>query len=65
MKALKKLKQYFSTTAAVEKMIKEFTEQFPGKCIICSYHAYGIREGIIPYSPVEEHNCCENMERWK
>ena len=39
--------------------VQEFTRRFPGRCMICSYHAYGVREGFCKPSAVEAHNCTE------
>lgn len=47
--------------------IDEFERKFPGKCIICSYHAYGINHGHVkPSEPVSPHDLCpEDYRRWK
>ena len=46
-----------------EEMMKEFAEVFPGKCIVCAYHSFGIREGFLPpASMVQEHDCIEAHE---
>lgn len=31
------------------KMIDDFVKRFPSKCPICSFHRYGIREGVKPF----------------
>lgn len=42
------------------KMAKEFHELWPNSCLICSYHAYGIREGFLKEgTPVSKHKCLE------
>ena len=42
------------------EMVEEFIEKFPGRCMICSYHAYGIREGHLKYgTPGQDHYCIE------
>ena len=40
-----------------ENMIKEWNEQFPGKCIVCSYHAFGYREGLTEDATPPPHEC--------
>jgi hypothetical protein len=41
-------------------MVKEFMELFPDKCMICSCHRYGIREGFVKSdTPVAKHYCIE------
>lgn len=37
---------------------EEFAEAFPGRCMICSYHAYGISHGY-GVGPLEAHDCIE------
>jgi hypothetical protein len=41
-----------------EEMLDEYQKRFPGRCPICSYHDYGVREGFIPPSPPDEHPGC-------
>lgn len=39
-------------------LLERFQERFPGRCPICSYHSYGIREGLLKHTePVPEHEC--------
>ncbi len=40
------------------RMIEEWEKQFPGKCIICSYWAFGRREGYTK-GPTPPHQCTE------
>ena len=37
-----------------KKMIEEWNEKFPNKCIVCSYHSYGYANGITsdPLPPI-------------
>lgn len=45
---------------------EDFARDFPGKCLICSLHQFGLRNvWIDPNDPVPEHDCCEGMDRWK
>lgn len=41
-----------------KSMLTEFQQKFPGRCPICAYHDYGVREGFIPPSPPDEHPGC-------
>lgn len=41
-----------------ERMVEEFRRNFPGQCLICSYHRYGVMEGHVP-GKVEVHDCIE------
>lgn len=44
----------------IDKLILDFKNTFPGKCMICSYHRYGQRNGLISSTvEVEEHDCIE------
>lgn len=47
------------------QMRDEYENKFPGKCGVCAYHAFGIREGLSKdVGPPNEHACPERMERW-
>jgi len=47
-----------STKSTAEKMIEEWIKIFPNKCIICSYHNFGIREGLISSTEkIQKHDC--------
>lgn len=39
-----------------------FAKLFPGRCMTCSMHAYGVQHGHA-WGPVEQHNCIERMWR--
>lgn len=41
-----------------KQMVAEFQELFPGRCMICSYHRYGVENGFT-VKPLEPHNCIE------
>lgn len=45
---------------------KEFAAKFPGRCAVCAYHAFGLREGMVKRSePVPAHaDCVEKLKRW-
>ena len=49
---------------STKKMVDDFQRDFPDQCPICSFHAFGIREGYVT-GPVEEHDCPEKMARWQ
>lgn len=39
--------------------VQQFMHAFPGKCPICAFHRYGIREGHVkPGVPVSPHEGC-------
>lgn len=40
-------------------MLDEFQRRFPGRCPICSYHDYGVREGHVSPGPAPAHHCLE------
>ncbi len=42
---------------AVE-MVSEFVVKFPGRCMICSYHDFGLNNGF-KVEPLQPHNCIE------
>lgn len=44
---------------STEDMCREFEETFPKRCLICSYHAYGRREGHTT-DLMPAHECCES-----
>lgn len=44
-----------------ENMVEEFQRSFPGQCMICSYHRYGLREGHVS-GKVKDHDCIENRK---
>jgi hypothetical protein len=47
-------------------MFEDFEEKFPGKCAVCAYHAYGIRNGHVkPGTVPDDHRCPEKWARWK
>lgn len=49
-----------------DKIVEEFERDFPGKCLICSSHWYGITHGHChPREPVSTHYCIEEMRRWR
>ena len=43
-------------------MVEDFQRDFPGKCMICSYHRYGLREGFTSEPEPKPHECCEKQE---
>lgn len=59
----RKIRLWFSDRFGAGRMLRDFTGAFPGQCPVCSFHAYGIREGHVS-KPVPEHTCPENYARW-
>ena len=47
-----------------KKMVKEFIEIFPNKCLICSYHRFGIDYGLTKGS-VKDHKCIDKENKLK
>ena len=45
--------------SAAEKMVERFVELFPGKCMICSYHRYGLSHGLTADMEPQPHDCIE------
>ena len=41
------------------RMAADYAERFPGKCFICSYHRFGLREGHTSEPRPPEHDCIE------
>jgi len=47
-------------------VIDEFEDNFPGKCGVCAFHSYGLREGLAkPGTLPNDHRCPEKWARWK
>lgn len=42
-----------------EEVVREFRENFPGRCLICSYHHYGYVNGHTNEPKPEQHYCIE------
>jgi hypothetical protein len=39
---------------------------FPGGCFVCSFYAFGLREGFnMPGTLPPDHRCSERWERWR
>lgn len=47
-----------------ERMVEEFQRTFPGQCLICSYHRYGVMEGLVS-GKVKDHDCIEQGDSHK
>lgn len=43
-----------------KQMVAEFPVKFPGRCMICSYHRYGVEYGFT-VKPLEPHDCIEKV----
>ncbi len=49
-----------------DRMIEEFEDAFPGKCGICAYHDFGIRQGLEKHgTEPDTHRCSEGRQRWR
>lgn len=43
-----------------KRWTSDFRHHFPGRCMICSYHQYGLHMGFVdPSVTVEQHHCIE------
>ena len=40
-----------------KQMVEDWTKQFPDRCMICSYQAYGYANGITSDSTPPPHEC--------
>jgi len=47
-----------------ERMVEEFQRNFPGQCLICSYHRYGVMEGHVS-GKAKDHDCIEQGDNHK
>lgn len=57
-------KKYFPTDIEITKsMIDEWIEIFPDKCLICSYHDFGLREGCTREPKPKAHTCCNEQSK--
>ena len=52
-------------TKSTMRLIEEYERAFPGKCVVCGFHRYGVSHGFIPADePVQEHaDCPEGLGR--
>jgi len=41
-------------------LVAEFREHFPGRCMVCSYHRYGVLHGMVSGPPPEHDYCPES-----
>lgn len=49
-----------------ESMQLEFSERFPGRCFICSFHRHGVSHGFIGSGEVlRAHDCLEGNSSLK
>lgn len=46
---------------SAERMCREFASAFPGKCIVCAYHRFGLREGLTREPSPAPHDCIEKQ----
>lgn len=54
---------YFVFENTTEKMLDDFTERFPNKCPICSYHRYGVSHGFEKNLKPPKHDCPERKSK--
>ena len=46
-------------TRSTLRLIEEYEQAFPGKCVICGFHRYGVSHGFVPAGePVQPHDGC-------
>ena len=44
------------------RICKEFKEVFPDRCLICSYHRYGMENGLTKKDKPDTHICIEALK---
>ena len=59
MRLIKWIKKLFKLVDN-QSWVREFKEPFPGRCMLCSYHQYGLREGLCT-GKVKDHDCIESV----
>lgn len=47
-----------------EDFIEQYEKDFPGKCGICAFHAFGLRERLTEEPLPLDHRCPEKWGRW-
>lgn len=46
-------------TRSTLRLIEEYERAFPGKCVICGFHRYGVSHGFVAADePVGPHDGC-------
>jgi hypothetical protein len=53
------VKKHFKRDDLPTRMVLEFIEAFPGRCIICSFHRYGVENGLTT-EKLKGHDCIES-----
>ena len=43
--------------------VEDWLAIFPDKCLICSYHAFGLREGCARETKPKAHTCCNENSK--
>jgi hypothetical protein len=57
---LRKIVRFLNGSAATERMVYEYTRDFPGRCLPCRYQIWGIQNGMAkPGSRPLPHDCIE------
>ena len=52
----------FRNKKNISQMVKEFVDVFPGRCMVCSYHRYGVSEGFLSSSSKpQDHFCIDEI----
>lgn len=66
MRLFKAVVSWLKRKLARRSTTVEFCERFPGRCPICSYHEFGMREGFVRLGEaVPPHDQCpEGLSRW-
>lgn len=53
----------WSMKRASRRLLADFMANSPGRCPICAFHEYGIRQGHCkPGTPVNPHPCIEGVD---
>jgi hypothetical protein len=56
---LKRLWDKLTGRAWARRAAEEFARDFPGRCMICSYHRYGFQNNHTDAPRPEPHDCIE------
>ena len=57
--------QWWRVTRKQDEVFSEYEEQFPGKCGICAFHEFRIREFGRPRTAPPDHRCKEGLRRFR
>ena len=59
IRLIKKAWKHLSGEAWAERVINEHQKAFPGRCPICSFHRYGLQNGLTKDHKPNPHWCPE------